>query len=153
MRAFTAHASRILAVFLLFSHFRTLNAQNLDILPTPVARLPRRNVEQHGTDFDKRADIQTRMSTCGFQNGDPNKMRTADPGFDCRVDTMNGLWGFCPVTVIAATDCGLAGSCVDQAIFINDEYEADEYGSGFIIVQVNKCISWQHIRAIEALNN
>jgi hypothetical protein len=28
---------------------------------------------------------------------------------------MNGLWGFCPVTVIAATDCGLAGSCVDQA--------------------------------------
>ncbi|KAM0473429.1 hypothetical protein ACHAPX_008176 [Trichoderma viride] len=55
------------------------------------------------------------MSTCGFQNGDPDKMRTADPGFDCRVDTMNGLWGFCPVTVIAATDCGLAGSCVDQA--------------------------------------
>lgn len=115
MRAFTAHASRILAVFFLFSQFRILNAQNLDILPTPAARLPRRNVEQHGTDFDKRADIQTRMSTCGFQNGDPNKMRTADPGFDCRVDTMNGLWGFCPVTVIAATDCGLAGSCVDQA--------------------------------------
>ncbi|KAM0454954.1 hypothetical protein ACHAPV_008095 [Trichoderma viride] len=139
------------------------------------------------------------MSTCGFQNGDPNKMRTADPGFDCRVDTMNGLWGFCPVTVIAATDCGLAGSCVDQAscssgcgqtgmnqlttftcgpkqfcstalltfgvdqtytyiacgaILNNDEYEADEHGSGFIIiVQVNKCISWQHIRAIKTLNN
>jgi hypothetical protein len=27
---------------------------------------------------------------------------------------MNGLWGFCPVTVVAATDCGLAGSCIDQ---------------------------------------
>ncbi|KAM0254306.1 hypothetical protein ACHAQJ_006947 [Trichoderma viride] len=55
------------------------------------------------------------MSTCGYQNGDPKKSRTANPGFDCRVDTMNGLWGFCPFTVIAATDCGLAGSCVDQA--------------------------------------
>ncbi|KAL6872048.1 hypothetical protein J3F83DRAFT_733624 [Trichoderma novae-zelandiae] len=54
------------------------------------------------------------MSTCGYQNGDPNKFRTANLGFDCRVDTMNGLWGFCPVTVVAATDCGLAGSCVDH---------------------------------------
>lgn len=115
MRAFTAQVSRILAVFLLFSQFYILSAQNPGVLPTPVARLPRRNVEQHGTDFDKRVDIQTQMSTCGFQNGDPSKMRTADPGFDCRVDTMNGLWGFCPVTAIAATDCGLAGSCVDQA--------------------------------------
>ncbi|KAL1843093.1 hypothetical protein VTJ49DRAFT_3040 [Mycothermus thermophilus] len=31
-----------------------------------------------------------------------------------RVDTLNGLWGFCPTTVIAAADCGLAGSCVDS---------------------------------------
>ncbi|PNP37994.1 hypothetical protein TGAMA5MH_10093 [Trichoderma gamsii] len=115
MRAFTTHASRLLAVFLFLSQFRILSAQNLGTLPTPVARLPQRNVEQYSNDFDRRADIQTRMSTCGFQDGDPNKMRTADPGFDCRVDTMNGLWGFCPVTVIAATDCGLAGSCVDQA--------------------------------------
>ncbi|KAH0495894.1 hypothetical protein TgHK011_009420 [Trichoderma gracile] len=86
-------------------------ARHLSVpLPTLAAQLHLRN----GTEFDKRADIQTEMSTCGYQDGDPNKFRTANPGFDCRVDTMNGLWGFCPVTVIAATDCGLAGSCVDH---------------------------------------
>jgi hypothetical protein len=116
MRAIIACASRILAVLLLFSQFRILSAQNAGVLPTPVTRLlPQRVVGRHGADFDKRDDIQTRMSTCGYQDGDPNKMRAADPGFDCRVDTADGLWGFCPVTVIVATDCGLAGSCVDQA--------------------------------------
>jgi hypothetical protein len=54
------------------------------------------------------------MSTCGFKTGDPNQPRTADEGFDCRVDTQNGLWGFCPTSVMAASDCGLAGNCVDS---------------------------------------
>lgn len=106
-----AHTTRLLAVFLFFSQVSIGRARNLGIpLPTLAAQLLQRN----GTEFDKRADIQTEMSTCGYENGDPKKLRTANPGFDCRVDTMNGLWGFCPVTVIAATDCGLAGSCVDQ---------------------------------------
>jgi hypothetical protein len=52
--------------------------------------------------------------TCGYNTGDPNQPRTADAGFDCRVDTKNALWGFCPTTVIAAVDCGLAGNCVDR---------------------------------------
>ncbi|TFB00764.1 hypothetical protein CCMA1212_007420 [Trichoderma ghanense] len=102
---------RIVAVFLFFFQVSICRARHLGIpLPTLAAQLPLRNE----TEFDKRADMQTEMSTCGYQNGDPNKFRTANPGFDCRVDTMNGLWGFCPVTVIAATDCGLAGSCVDH---------------------------------------
>ncbi|PTB62600.1 hypothetical protein BBK36DRAFT_1172362 [Trichoderma citrinoviride] len=101
----------ILAVLLFVSQISISKARHLSIpLPTLAAKLPLRN----GTEFDKRADVQTEMSTCGYQNGDPNKFRTANPGFDCRVDTANGLWGFCPVTVVAATDCGLAGSCVDQ---------------------------------------
>lgn len=103
--------TRILAVFLFLLQVDISRARHLSVpLPTLAAQLSLRN----GTEFDKRADIQTEMSTCGYQNGDPNKFRTANPGFDCRVDTMNGLWGFCPVTVIAATDCGLAGSCVDH---------------------------------------
>lgn len=114
MRAFTTYSSRILAGFLLFTHFRVLSARILDILPTPAARLPQHNVEQNGTNLDKRADIPERMSNCGFLNGDPKKGRTANPGWDCQVDTVNGLWGFCPVTVTTATDCGFAGSCVDQ---------------------------------------
>ena len=55
----------------------------------------------------------TDVSTCGYASGDPKRPRTANSGFNCRVDTVNGVWGFCPTTVIAASDCGLAGSCVD----------------------------------------
>ncbi|KAJ9157215.1 hypothetical protein NKR23_g363 [Pleurostoma richardsiae] len=54
------------------------------------------------------------MSTV-FLTGDVSQPRTADEGFDCRVDLLNGLWGFCPNSVIAATDCGLAGSCFDSS--------------------------------------
>jgi hypothetical protein len=54
------------------------------------------------------------VSTCGYYNGDLKSSRTADVGFGCRVDTSNGLWGFCPTTVLTATDCGLAGYCVDR---------------------------------------
>ncbi|KAI1025764.1 hypothetical protein LB503_006624 [Fusarium chuoi] len=59
-------------------------------------------------------EISTELSTCGYLDGDPKKKRTADSGFNCRVDTRNGLWGFCPTTVLTASDCGLAGSCVDR---------------------------------------
>ncbi|CZR41910.1 uncharacterized protein FPRO_09211 [Fusarium proliferatum ET1] len=58
--------------------------------------------------------ISTEHSTCGYLDGDPKKKRTADSGFNYRVDTRNGLWGFCPATVLTASDCGLAGSCVDR---------------------------------------
>ncbi|KAK4237426.1 hypothetical protein C8A03DRAFT_44726 [Achaetomium macrosporum] len=37
----------------------------------------------------------------------------AADGFNCRVDTLHGIWWFCPTTVIAATDCGLGGFCFD----------------------------------------
>ncbi|CAG1964153.1 unnamed protein product [Fusarium graminearum] len=58
--------------------------------------------------------ISTELSTCGYLNGDPDKERTADEGFNCRIDARNGIWGFCPTTVVSASDCGLAGHCVDQ---------------------------------------
>lgn len=61
----------------------------------------------------KRRQQSTFVSICGYKNGDPNQPRTANSGFDCRVDTQHALWGFCPTTVIAATDCGLAGNCID----------------------------------------
>ncbi|KAL7946420.1 hypothetical protein V8C42DRAFT_320571 [Trichoderma barbatum] len=111
MRVMTTYTTGLFIVFLFLSQASIGGARNLGVpLPTLAAQLHERN----GTEFDKRADVQTEMSTCGYQNGDPKKFRTANPGFNCRVDTRNGLWGFCPVTVIAATDCGLAGSCVDK---------------------------------------
>ncbi|KAK4665482.1 hypothetical protein QC763_402165 [Podospora pseudopauciseta] len=49
-----------------------------------------------------------------FSTSNPSSIRTANTGFDCRVDLIHDLWGFCPTSVISATDCGLAGSCVDK---------------------------------------
>ncbi|KAK0653581.1 hypothetical protein QBC41DRAFT_387469 [Cercophora samala] len=49
-----------------------------------------------------------------FSTGDASRVRTANNGSDCRVDLIHDLWGFCPTSVISATDCGLAGSCVDK---------------------------------------
>lgn len=67
----------------------------------------------NGTGRERRQEGGEEL-TCGYRDGDPDQPRTANPGFDCRVDTQHALWGFCPTTVIAATDCGLAGSCVDS---------------------------------------
>ena len=57
--------------------------------------------------------IANSKSICGYLNGDPAKPREAGFGAACRVDTKNALWGFCPETVIEASDCGLAGACFD----------------------------------------
>lgn len=76
------------------------------VTSAPFPAQPSNNIEQRA--------ISTELSTCGYLNGDPGKKRTADSGYNCRVDTKNGLWGFCPTTVLTASDCGLAGSCVDS---------------------------------------
>ena len=57
--------------------------------------------------------LTTFVSTCGYRNGDPSQIRTANSGFDCRVYTEYTIWGFCPTTISAVSNCGLAGSCVD----------------------------------------
>ncbi|KAB5576279.1 hypothetical protein GE09DRAFT_1095234 [Coniochaeta sp. 2T2.1] len=75
---------------------------------TPIP-LPRRD---NSTLFVEKR-IVTELSTCGFLNGDPTNPRTANPGFNCRIDTSHGIWGFCPTTVISAIDCGLGGACID----------------------------------------
>ena len=58
-------------------------------------------------------DSSTFVSTCGYLNGNASLPRTAAPGYDCRVDTANAIWGFCPTTISSVSDCGLAGGCVD----------------------------------------
>lgn len=68
-------------------------------------------VDEH--DMLRPRAVTTEMSTCGYENGDPSLILTANSGYDCRVDTARGLWGFCPTSVISASDCGLAGYCVD----------------------------------------
>ncbi|KAK8055079.1 hypothetical protein PG993_000306 [Apiospora rasikravindrae] len=52
--------------------------------------------------------------TCGYYDGDPSRQRTAEEGFDCRVDVSRALWGFCTTTVISAGDCNFAGACFDR---------------------------------------
>ncbi|KAJ6779661.1 hypothetical protein PWT90_08907 [Aphanocladium album] len=54
------------------------------------------------------------LTTCGYLDGNPTHFRTANSGYNCRFDTANSLWGYCPTTVVRAVDCGLAGACIDQ---------------------------------------
>ncbi|KAK3934502.1 hypothetical protein QBC46DRAFT_427149 [Diplogelasinospora grovesii] len=54
------------------------------------------------------------MSTCGYLNGDASVSWVAPAGYDCRVDTLYGIWGFCPTTIAAVSDCGLGGYCFDS---------------------------------------
>ena len=56
---------------------------------------------------------KTYVSTCGYLNGNASLSRTANSVFECRVDTKNAIWGFCPTIVLAISDCGLVGGCVD----------------------------------------
>lgn len=84
--------------------------------PEPLLGFSKRNGTSpaHGVNglniLQKR--LTTEFETC-FQDGDPTKIRTANAGFNCRVDVNNGLWGFCPQTVRAASDCGFFGVCID----------------------------------------
>ena len=63
--------------------------------------------------LSRRDAIPATMFTCGYLNGDPAQGWPAPSGYDCRVDTAHGIWGFCPTSVITATDCGLGGYCFD----------------------------------------
>ncbi|KAJ0324863.1 hypothetical protein COL5a_007632 [Colletotrichum fioriniae] len=91
-----------------------INLRYVRLAPPKPTKAPSRN----GTNI-LNADLKRRQaasvtSVCGYYDGDPEKSRTADPGFGCRLDIDRGLWGFCPTTVISAKDCGLAGNCVDS---------------------------------------
>ena len=63
--------------------------------------------------LDRRQGTVTKFSTV-FSSGDRSKIRTADSGFEFRVDILNGLWGACAITDAEVKDCGMAGSCVDS---------------------------------------
>ena len=63
--------------------------------------------------LDRRQGTVTRFSTV-FSSGDRSRIRTADSGFDWKVDVLNGVWGLCAATDVEVADCGLAGICVDS---------------------------------------
>ena len=63
--------------------------------------------------LDRRQGTVTRFSTI-FSTGDASKPRSADSGFEARVDLLNGVWGFCATTDTDAADCGMPGSCFDS---------------------------------------
>ncbi|KZL82846.1 hypothetical protein CI238_05374, partial [Colletotrichum incanum] len=82
--------------------------------PKPTTAPSRNSTNALNGDLRRRQVTSRASSVCGYYNGDPAKSRTADPGYGCREDIAHGLWGFCPTTVLAATDCGLAGNCIDS---------------------------------------
>ena len=57
--------------------------------------------------------IQTQSSACGFHNGKFEYPNYPIPGYECRVDTSNGVFGSCAVTATTMADCGIAVRCFD----------------------------------------
>ncbi|KAK4241167.1 hypothetical protein C8A03DRAFT_12513 [Achaetomium macrosporum] len=55
--------------------------------------------------------LSTRLSTI-YSTGNPLESRTADFGGDFRIDI--SLWGVCPTTFIAESQCSFAGNCFDR---------------------------------------
>ncbi|KAF5507049.1 hypothetical protein CGCA056_v012879 [Colletotrichum aenigma] len=110
-----------LLLFALERHFtiaaspRAINLKYAAVQPPKPTQPPAKN-STRGTDEELRRRQVTSIGskTCGYYDGDPTKFRTADGGYGCRLDINNGLWGFCPTTVISPKDCGLAGACEDR---------------------------------------
>jgi len=105
------------SVFLLAIRYQDFAGASVTARPAQKPmRISNSTLDSFGLDFGplERRQNAVKVSTCGFGSGRADRPRTADPGFDCRVDTKNAIWGFCPTTVIAASDCGLAGACVDS---------------------------------------
>ncbi|KAF4494597.1 hypothetical protein FAGAP_9287 [Fusarium agapanthi] len=85
-------------------HSNTLYAK----LPTATETLqPSQTPER----LERRA-VPYEMITCGYKNGDPAAMTTAESGSVCRFSTQNGIWGMCKRA--EDSKCTLAGRCRDQ---------------------------------------
>ncbi|TGO66442.1 hypothetical protein BOTNAR_0061g00150 [Botryotinia narcissicola] len=92
----------ILFLFLIQSEAITIPESPL---PTPASSVPVQLRARQTTSFG---------TLCGYSNGDSEIPRTAEPGYVCREDTIDNLWGFCPNTIAEATNCDFAGYCVDD---------------------------------------
>ncbi|RSM02850.1 hypothetical protein CEP52_007755 [Fusarium oligoseptatum] len=95
---------------LLVSHLLIPYSQALNhdlIKPSRTLTIRHRNTRVQPRAFS------TELSTCGYEDGDPDKVRTANDGYNCRINTRDGLWGFCSTTNIHVTDCRMAARCVD----------------------------------------
>lgn len=102
----------LISLFFTFSYVRHVQAlpQLLQDIFSPWS--PVRSNSSHLLLYKRQAPPP--QTICGYLTGDSRKIRSAAPGFGCRVDTRNGIWGFCPTTVIVASDCGLFGVCYDN---------------------------------------
>ncbi|TGO34881.1 hypothetical protein BHYA_0178g00120 [Botrytis hyacinthi] len=74
-------------------------------LPTPASSVAVQLRARQTTSFG---------TLCGYSNGDIEIPRTAEPGYVCRENTIDDLWGFCPNTIAEATNCDFVGYCVDD---------------------------------------
>ncbi|TGO31333.1 hypothetical protein BPAE_0001g02330 [Botrytis paeoniae] len=92
----------ILFLFLIQSEAITIPESPL---PTSASSVPVQLRARQTTSFG---------TLCGYSNGDIEISRTAEPGYACREDTVDNLWGFCPNTIAEATNCDFVGYCADD---------------------------------------
>ena len=62
----------------------------------------------------RRRQITSSIQTCGFRDGNPDRARTAEPGWACSNDPGNALWGFCSTWISSVSDCSFAAGCIDS---------------------------------------
>jgi len=80
----------------------------------------------------RRAQDARGVKTCGYKDGNLAQSRKAGDGFECRIDTRDGAWGFCAET--ATGDCGLMRMCVDS--------HSCSTGCGTNIVSSKRTLFW-----------
>ena len=81
-------------------------------------------------------------NTCGYEDGDKTRPRTAAAGFNCRTDDRNMLWGFCPTSMVALEDCNLAAACVDTHSCASGCGRIGRSGIATISWYVNNLLLW-----------
>jgi len=83
---------------------------------TASALVGRQRLPSNGTTtlaLDKRQGSYSFLTYATIYNGgDGSRRRTAQPGYDIRVDVANGAWGFCGSN--NPGQCDMAGVCVDS---------------------------------------
>lgn len=56
----------------------------------------------------------TFQSTCGYLDGNALEPWIAPPGYNCRQDTVAGLWDFCLNAIQDVSQCSMIGYCRDN---------------------------------------
>lgn len=62
--------------------------------------------------FGRQDPVVTSFSAV-YVGGDASRRRTAESGYEIRLDVTNGAWGFCETKI--PDQCDMGGTCIDDS--------------------------------------